>query len=82
MDIKYVGIVMEKKFHVVVEKGLDGYFIGEVPELPGCYSQGKTLRELLENMKEAIELYLETMHDLKKRPETKFVGVKEVVVNA
>ena len=73
---------MEKKFSVIIEKGLDGYFIGEAPELPGCYSQGKTVKELLANMKEAIELYLESVKELKKKTGIKFVGVKEVVVNA
>ena len=73
---------MEKKFKVIVEKGIDGYFIAEVPELPGCYSQGKTVKELMENIKEAIELYLEDEIDLNKKTEIKFVGVREVVVNA
>ena len=73
---------MQKKFMVVIEQGLDGYFIGEVPELPGCYSQAKTKKALLENMKEAIEAYLETLADLNEKPELKFVGTKEVVVNA
>ena len=73
---------MAKRFKVVVEKGLDGYFIGEVPELPGCYSQGRTVRELMANMKEAIDLYLETMKELKQKPERKFIGIREVVTNA
>lgn len=73
---------MEKKFKVIVEKGIDGYFIAEVPELPGCYSQGKTVKELMGNIKEAIELYLEDEIDLNKKTEIKFVGVREVVVNA
>ena len=73
---------MERKFKVVVEKGLDGYFIAEVPELPGCYSQARTLKELTANIKEAIELYLETAQELKKKPVKRFVEIKEVVVNA
>ena len=73
---------MEKKFKVLVEKGLDGYFVGEALDLPGCYSQGKTVRELLNNMQEAIELYLETLVDLNKKPHKKFFEIKEVVVNA
>jgi len=47
-----------KRFDVVVEKDEGGWFIGSVPALPGCYSQGKTEKELLKNMKEAIELHL------------------------
>jgi predicted RNase H-like HicB family nuclease len=72
---------MEHKFKVVVERGTDGYFVGEVPDLPGCYSQGKTVSELMENMKEAIEVYLETLESLNKKPENKFVDVIEVIVD-
>ena len=75
-------IAMEQTFKVVVENGLDGYLIAEVPELPGCYSQGKTMEELLVNIKEAIELYLESLQELDKKPEKRFVEIKEVVVNA
>lgn len=46
-------------FNVIIEKGEDGYYISEVVELPGCHTQGKTIDELLERTKEAIELYLE-----------------------
>lgn len=73
---------MAKKFKVIVERGLDGYFIGEVPELQGCYSQGKTVKELMSNIKEAVELYLETMRELNKKPERKYVEIREVVANA
>ena len=73
--------IMEKKYSVVVEKGMDGYFIAEVPELPGCYSQGKTMKEVMANIKEAIELYIESVQDLKKKPEKKFVAIKEVAVS-
>ena len=76
------GIGMERAYTVVVEKGIDGYYIAEVPELPGCYSQGKTTKELMAHIKEAIELYIETAKDLKERPKRSFVGFKEVVVNA
>lgn len=73
---------MERKYKILVEEGMDGYLIGEAPELPGCYSQGKTMKELMGNMKEAVELYLESMEALKKRPEKRFFQIKEVVVNA
>ena len=73
---------MEKTYKVIVERGMDGYFIAEVPELPGCYTQGKTMKELMSNIKEAIELYIESMRELKKKPQKTFLGIKEVVVNA
>jgi predicted RNase H-like HicB family nuclease len=38
-----------------------GGYVVEVPSLPGCYSQGETVDEALENIKEAIELHIEVM---------------------
>jgi predicted RNase H-like HicB family nuclease len=42
----------------VIEQDEDGYFVGEVPQLQGCYSQGKTVDELMTNIKEVIYLCL------------------------
>ena len=49
------------KLKVVIEEGKDGYYVVTVPSLPGCISQGKTKEEALENIKEAIEIYLEVL---------------------
>ena len=49
------------KIHVVIEKDEAGYFVAEVPALPGCLSQGKTQKEALKNIKEAVEGWLEVM---------------------
>ncbi len=54
------------RFHVVVEQDEAGYYVAEVPALPGCLSQGKTQQEALANIKEAIEGWLEVM-EAKKR---------------
>ena len=43
---------------VIVERGEDGYFVAHVPALTSCWSQGKTREEALENIREAIDLYL------------------------
>ena len=51
------------KFQVVIEEGEDGWYVVEVPALQGCISQGKTKKEAIENIKEAIELYLEPDDD-------------------
>jgi predicted RNase H-like HicB family nuclease len=48
-----------REFYLVIEKDEDGFYVGEVPQLRGCYSQGRTLDELIENMKEVIQLCLE-----------------------
>jgi len=49
------------KLHVIVEKDEAGYYVAEVPALPGCLSQGKTYDEALINVKEAIEGWFEVM---------------------
>jgi predicted RNase H-like HicB family nuclease len=49
------------KLHVIIEKDEAGYFVAEVPALPGCLSQGKTKEEALQNIREAVEGWLEVM---------------------
>lgn len=53
------------KYRVLIERDEDGVFVVEVPSLPGCLSQGKTREEALSNVKEAIQVYLESLeaHD-------------------
>lgn len=48
------------QFNVIIEKDDDGYF-AYVPNLKGCVTQGDTIEEAMLNIKEAIELYLETI---------------------
>ena len=48
---------------VLLSHGEDGYFVVEVPSLPGCISQGKTREEALVNIEEAISLYIEVLQD-------------------
>jgi len=45
---------------VILKAGEDGYIVAECPVIPGCISQGRTRREALRNVREAIELCLET----------------------
>lgn len=47
------------KIKVIIEKGEDDYFVVRCPSLKSCWSQGKTEKEALKNIREAIELYLE-----------------------
>ena len=49
------------KIRVLVEQDEDGVFVAEVPSLPGCITQGGTRQEALENTREAIALYLESL---------------------
>lgn len=51
---------------IIVEQDEKGYYVAEVPALPGCLSQGKTREEANDNIKEAVEGWLEVMES--KRP--------------
>ncbi len=51
------------KLHVIIERDETGYYVAEVPALPGCLSQGKTREEAIANIKEAIEGWLEVMEN-------------------
>ena len=44
---------------IVVEQGEDGYIVAHCPSLKSCWSQGRTRKEALANIREAIDLYLE-----------------------
>lgn len=71
---------MNKEFTVVIEQDEDGIYVASVPELEGCHTQAKTLDELRERIKEAIELYLEVESDLIKEVPLEFVGIQKVEV--
>lgn len=49
------------RYRVLIEQDEDGVFVAEVPALPGCLAQGGTRRESIENVKEAIAAYLESL---------------------
>lgn len=51
------------KLPVIIKTGEDGYFVAEVPIIPGCISQGITMDEVLANIKEAALLCLECQND-------------------
>ena len=73
-------------FDVVIVKDPDGGYYAYVPQLPGCHSQGETVEETVENIKEAIELYLEVLSEeerkevLSEKPEA--ILITKVEVNA
>ena len=69
------------EFNVVVERDEDGIYVGSVPSLPGCHTQAPTLDILLDRIKEAIELHLETERDQAAGP-MEFIGVRRVTIAA
>jgi antitoxin HicB len=52
---------MGMKYRVLIEQDEDGIYVAEVPLLPGCISQGRSRLEALDNIKEAIAGYLESL---------------------
>ena len=70
---------MPREYYIVIEQDEDGYYVGEAPQLRGCYSQGRTLDELLNNMREVIGLCLEE-EEADTGPLPSFVGVQKVIV--
>lgn len=63
------------KLHILVEKDEAGYFVAEVPALPGCLSQGKTYEEAVQNIKEAIEGWFEVMESKQALDPSRLVEV-------
>ena len=53
------------KYRIIIEQDETGMFVVECPVLPGCISQGKTRNEALQNIKDAIKGYIESLkkHD-------------------
>jgi predicted RNase H-like HicB family nuclease len=62
------------RYKVELIKSDEGYAVG-CPELPGCWSQGETEEEALENIKSAISEYLEVVAEMNQRKETRYVEV-------
>lgn len=66
------------KLKVVLEPCEEGGFTVTVPSLPGCISEGETEEEAMANIREAIELYLESVEDDVTMRED--IAVRELVV--
>ncbi len=62
------------KYKVNLKKTEEGYSVW-VPGLPGCWSQGRTEAEALENIKDAIQAYLKTVEELAKDEESRYVEI-------
>jgi predicted RNase H-like HicB family nuclease len=57
---------MEQLFEATIEKR-DKWYIGWVDAVPGAFSQGKTIKEVEENLKEAVHLIIESQRELRKQ---------------
>jgi len=66
------------KYNIIIEKDEDGWYVSEVIGMPGCHTQAKTIKELLERTREAIQGYLELKDNLEIN--SKFIEVKQIEV--
>jgi len=68
------------EFDTIIMEDETGGYVAFVPALPSCHTQGDTLQELLDNVKEAIELYSETLTEEEKKEllRQKVVGIQKV----
>ncbi|MDD5319685.1 MAG: type II toxin-antitoxin system HicB family antitoxin [Methylococcales bacterium] len=71
---------MTHQFYVIVERDSEGYFVASVPVLTGCHTQAKSLDELMERIREAIELFLEVQGEVPEQLD--FVGIQRISVAA
>ena len=70
---------MRKEFTVIIERDEEGFLVGTVPSLKGCHTQARSLDELMERMREAIQLCLEVEGETASEP-LQLVGVQKVAV--
>ena len=68
-----------EKYQVIIEKGEDGIYVGSIPSMPGCHSDGETIDELLNNLKEAALLWKE-VHINEKINKLELVGVQSLEI--
>ncbi len=69
-------------YKVIVEPQPEGGYTAYVPKLPGCVSEGETYEETLSNIKEALELYIETLKEREHRLIEDDIHISEMCVTA
>jgi predicted RNase H-like HicB family nuclease len=69
---------MSREFTGIIEKK-DEWYIGYVEEIPGVNTQGKTLKEVKDNLKEALTLIIETNRELQERDRDKSQVIRESI---
>jgi predicted RNase H-like HicB family nuclease len=63
LDMNVTNTNVNSQRKVLLYPGEDGYYVVEVPSLPGCISQGETREDALVNIQEAIALYIEVLQE-------------------
>ena len=68
---------MVQNLTAIIQQDEDGIYVGKILELRGCLTQGRTKKELLENLKDAAKLCLEVKNDLDLN---KFIGTEKIII--
>ncbi len=69
-----------REFTVIIEQDEDGWLVGSVPTLRGCHTQARNMEDLLENVKDAIQLCLEVEEEKDAVEPLTLVGIHRVAV--
>jgi predicted RNase H-like HicB family nuclease len=69
-----------RQFDVVIERDLEGYYVASVPQIPGCHTQARSLDEVTQRIREAIELCLEVAGE--PQADLEFIGIQRVTIAA
>lgn len=69
---------MKREYTVIIEQDEQGYYVAEVPELYGCHTQAKSLDELMERVREAIEVCRDGETD--KKPRKQLIGIQRIAI--
>jgi len=73
-----IGTLMQHQLEVVIEHDEDGFYVASVPQLRGCHTQAQSLDDLIERVREAIVLWLETAGGPVR--ELQFIGIQQITV--
>ena len=68
-----------REFTVIIERDEDGWLVGSVPALRGCHTQARNMEELLENVKDVIQLCLDVEESETTEPLT-LVGIHRIAI--
>lgn len=71
---------MSRQFDVLIERDEEGYYVASVPRLPGCHTQARSLDDVMERIREAIQLCI----DVEGIPagDLEFVGIQRITIAA
>ena len=71
---------MPRQFDVVIERDTEGYYVASVPQIPACHTEGRSLDEVTDRIREAIAPCLEV--DGVPEQELEFIGIQRVTTAA